>query len=145
MNAEATTVDDSLHSAERQRLLVVLAALLEALYDRKAVQVLSTLKPTDMRSGGARIPGTSYELPPRTAASAMQQLVEMRGCLAAGPLLAAADGQSLSVMRASAGAAWQRIDAHRVAPVVPDLRAAVHADAHAPARRAAVQLGPDAA
>lgn len=89
MNAEVTDPEALLHAVERQRLLVVLATLLEALYDDKAVQVLSTLKPTDMRSGGARIPGTSYELPPRTATSAMQQLVEMRGCLAAGPLLAA--------------------------------------------------------
>ena len=85
----AEIVADAAQAAARQRLLVVLATLLEALYDDKAVQVLSTLKPTDMRSGGARIPGTSYELPPRTASSAMQQLVEMRGCLAAGALLSA--------------------------------------------------------
>jgi hypothetical protein len=89
MNAEVTTVDASLQAAARQRLLVVLATLLEALYDDSAVQVLATLKPADMRSGGARIPGTSYELPPHTATSAMQQLVEMRGCLEARPLLAA--------------------------------------------------------
>ncbi len=83
----AEIVADVAQAAARQRLLVVLAPLLEALYDDKAVQVLATLNPSDMRSGGARIPGTSYELPPRTAGSAMQQLVELRGCLAAGPLL----------------------------------------------------------
>lgn len=63
----------------RQRLVTLLAALLEGLYDDAAVKVLETLKPTDMRSGGARIPGTSYELPPRTAARAMQQLLAIRG------------------------------------------------------------------
>jgi hypothetical protein len=76
-------------AAARQRLLITLAALLEALYDHSAVQVLSTLKPADMRSGGARIPGTSYELPPRTAARAMQQLLTLRGSAMAAPLLEA--------------------------------------------------------
>jgi len=90
MNTQAIAADaTSQNAGARQRLLVVLATLLEALYDDRAVQVLATLKPVDMRSGGARIPGTSYELPARTAASAMQQLVEMRGLLDAGPLLAA--------------------------------------------------------
>jgi hypothetical protein len=63
----------------RQRLIVVLAAMLEGLYEESAVKVLETLRPADMRSGGARIPGTSYELPPRTAARAMQQLLALRG------------------------------------------------------------------
>lgn len=106
MNAEAAATDATLRAAARQRLLVTLATLLEALYDDKAVHVLSTLKPTDMRSGGARIPGTSYELPPRTAASAMQQLVEMRGCLEAGPLLAAlADADVAARLAAISGKA----------------------------------------
>ena len=48
--------------------------------------MLETLKPADMRSGGARIPGTSYELPPRTAARAMQQLLAIRGVAAADAL-----------------------------------------------------------
>jgi len=82
MNTEAT-------AAARQRLLITLAALLEALYDSAAVQVLTTLKPADMRSGGARIPGTSYELPPRTAARAMQQLLALRGGAVAAQLLEA--------------------------------------------------------
>lgn len=72
--------------AARQRLLVVMAALLEGLYDNAAVKVLETLKPADMRSGGARVPGTSYELPPRTAARAMQQLLAIRGVVTANAL-----------------------------------------------------------
>ena len=71
----------------RQRLIVLLAALLEGLYDDAAVKVLETLKPADMRSGGARIPGTSYELPPRTASRAMQQLLALRGVTRADALL----------------------------------------------------------
>jgi hypothetical protein len=74
-------------AAARQRLVVVLAAMLEGLYDESAVKVLETLRPADMRSGGARIPGTSYELPPRTAAQAMQQLLALRGVTAANALL----------------------------------------------------------
>lgn len=80
MNAQVTLPDPQ--AAARQRLIVSLATLLEALYEDSAVQVLSTLRPADMRSGGARIPGTSYELPPRTAALAMQKLAALRGCQA---------------------------------------------------------------
>ena len=99
MNPEET-------AAARQRLLITLAALLEALYDAAAVQVLSTLKPADMRSGGARIPGTSYELPPRTAARAMQQLLVLRGCVLAAPLLEAlADADVAARAAALSGAA----------------------------------------
>jgi hypothetical protein len=74
------------NAVARQRLLVVLAAMLEGLYDEAAVKVLETLKPADMRSGGARIPGTSYELPPRSSAQAMQQLLAIRGVSAANEL-----------------------------------------------------------
>jgi len=99
MNAEET-------AAARQRLLITLAALLEALYDNAAVQVLTTLKPADMRSGGARIPGTSYELPPRTAARAMQQLLAQRGLTMAAPLLEAlADADVAARAAALSGAA----------------------------------------
>jgi len=99
MNPEET-------AAARQRLLITLAALLEALYDAAAVQVLSTLKPADMRSGGARIPGTSYELPPRTAARAMQQLLVLRGSATAAPLLEAlADADVAARAAALSGAA----------------------------------------
>jgi hypothetical protein len=63
----------------RPRLLAVSAALLEALYDPGAVAVLATLGPADMRAGGARIPGTSYEVEPATAARVMRALLALRG------------------------------------------------------------------
>lgn len=72
MNAEQIALS-------RQRLLVTVAMMLETLYEEKAVQVLATLRPADMRSGGARIPGTSYELPAATATRAMQQLLALAG------------------------------------------------------------------
>jgi hypothetical protein len=74
------------NAGARQRLIVVLAAQLEGLYDDAAVSVLEKLKPADMRSGGARIPGTSYELPPLTAARAMQHLLALRGVTTASAL-----------------------------------------------------------
>ena len=92
--------------SERQRLLTSLATLLEALYDHSAVQVLATLKPADMRSGGARIPGTSYELPAATAARAMQQLAALRGGQAAAAMFAAlADADVAARHAALTGAA----------------------------------------
>jgi hypothetical protein len=48
--------DNDFNAAPRQRLLAVTAALLEALYDDAAVPVLATLRPADMRPGGARVP-----------------------------------------------------------------------------------------
>lgn len=88
----------------RQRLIVVLAAMLEGLYDAAAVKVLETLKPADMRSGGARIPGTSYELPPRTAARAMQQLLAIRGITGADALTEAlADADVVARLAAITG------------------------------------------
>jgi hypothetical protein len=93
-------------AAARQRLIVALAVLLEALYDAEAVKVLATLKPADMRSGGARIPGTSYELPARTAALAMQQLVAARGFTAAATLFdALADADVAARQAALSGTA----------------------------------------
>jgi hypothetical protein len=67
------------NAAARQRLLVVTAMMLESLYDRTAVQVLATLKPADMRSGGARVPGTSYELDATVAERAMRELLALAG------------------------------------------------------------------
>jgi hypothetical protein len=86
MNAEETAL-------ARQRLLVIVAMMLETLYEETAVQVLATLRPADMRPGGARVPGTSYELPAATATRAMQQLLALRGGRADALLaaLAAAD------------------------------------------------------
>ena len=49
----------------------MLASLLESLHEPTAVPVLATLGPGDMRAGGARIPGTSYELTPERATEAM--------------------------------------------------------------------------
>lgn len=67
------------HAATRPRLLAVTAELLEALYDPASVQVLSTLRPEDMHPGGARVPGTSWELAPATATRAMRALLAVRG------------------------------------------------------------------
>lgn len=77
----------------RQRLLVIVAMLLEAIYEETAVQVLATLRPADMRPGGARVPGTSYELTAANATRAMVQLLALAGGQADGLLaaLAAAD------------------------------------------------------
>lgn len=66
------------HAQARARLMGVMAALLEALYPPSAIEVLRTLKPADMRPGGARVPGTSYELPVTTAARVMQKLAAQR-------------------------------------------------------------------
>lgn len=81
-------IESDFNAAPRQRLLALSAALLEALYDPAAVPVLATLKPADMRPGGARIPGTSYELEAATAARVMGALLALRGVQAA-PLLQA--------------------------------------------------------
>jgi hypothetical protein len=72
MNPEQT-------ATARQRLLATMAMMFEALYQPAAAQVLSTLRPADMRPGGARVPGTSYELPAATAARVMQQLLAQAG------------------------------------------------------------------
>jgi hypothetical protein len=74
--------DADFNAAPRQRLLAVSAALLDGLYDQGAVQVLATLRPADMRPGGARVPGTSYELEAATAARAMQGLLALRNVYA---------------------------------------------------------------
>lgn len=66
-------------NAARPRLLALTTALLEALYDPAAVAVLATLRPADMHAGGARVPGTSHELEPATAARAMRALLALRG------------------------------------------------------------------
>lgn len=87
----------------RQRLLVVMAMMLESLYDDTAVQVLSTLKPADMRPGGARVPGTSYELPAATATRAMQQLLALRGGRADALLAALADADIEARMASLSG------------------------------------------
>jgi hypothetical protein len=101
-----------IHATPRQRLLVVTAMLLESLYDPAAVQVLRTLKPQDMRSGGARVPGTSYELPAATATRAMQELLALRGGRA-DALLVALAGADIDARLAALGG--------RVPPVLASL------------------------
>ncbi len=83
-------------AAGRQRLLALVATLLDALYDPAAVRVLATLRPADMRPGGARIPGTSYELDVDTAVRAMRELLALRGVRAEALLraLATADREA---------------------------------------------------
>jgi hypothetical protein len=76
-----TTADPAV---ARQRLLVVMCTLLESLHEPTAVPVLATLKPGYMQSGGARIPGTSYELSAERAAEAMEKLLLLRGPVPAG-------------------------------------------------------------
>lgn len=73
------TTPADIHASPRQRLLAVSACLLEALYEDSAVKVLATLRPADMRPGGARVPGTSYELEVDNAARAMRELLALRG------------------------------------------------------------------
>lgn len=98
MNPEETAL-------ARQRLLVVVAMMLETLYEKTAVQVLSTLRPADMRPGGARVPGTSYELPSATAARAMQQLLALAGGRADALLAALADADIEARMASLSGRA----------------------------------------
>jgi hypothetical protein len=87
----------------RQRLLVTVAMMLETLYDEKAVQVLATLRPAHMRPGGARVPGTSYELPADTATRAMQQLVALAGGRADALLAALAEADIEARMASLSG------------------------------------------
>jgi hypothetical protein len=97
MNAEQTAV-------ARQRLLATMAMMFEALYQPAAAQVLSTLKPADMRPGSARVPGTSYELPAATAAHVMQQLLAQAGGRADALLGALAEADIVARMAALTGA-----------------------------------------
>lgn len=66
------------NATARQRLLVVTGMLLEALYEPEAASVLATVKPADMRPGGARVPGTSYELEAQQATRVMCALLAQR-------------------------------------------------------------------
>jgi hypothetical protein len=81
MLAESVNADPVI---ARQRLLVLMSTLLESLHEPAAVAVLATLKPGYMQSGGARIPGTSYELSVERAAEAMQALLALRGAVPPG-------------------------------------------------------------
>lgn len=98
------TMDNEIAPA-RQRLLALTAALLDALYDSKAVGVLATLRPADMRPGGARIPGTSYELEVDTATRAMRELLALRGLRADTLLQALAEADRQARQAVLAGSA----------------------------------------
>lgn len=103
----------------RQRLLIVLSQLLESIYRDEAVKVLATLRPTDMRSGGARVPGTSYELEVPRAAQAMQQLLALAGARADALLQALAAADATARLAALTG---------KTPPEVADLYAHCTAD-----------------
>lgn len=92
-----------LNAPLRQRLLAVTAALLESLYDAGAVAVLATLRPADMRPGGARVPGTSYELEAGNAARAMRELLALRGVRADALLQALAQADQVARYAVLAG------------------------------------------
>jgi len=115
MNAEETAI-------ARQRLLVIVAMMLEALFDKSVVQVLSTLKPADMRPGGARVPGTSYELPAATATRAMQGLLALRGGRA-DALLAALAEADIEARLASLGGRSPPAMSSLYAHCTPDIAA----------------------
>jgi hypothetical protein len=90
------------NAAARQRLLVVTGMLLEALYEPSAEPVLATLKPADMRPGGARVPGTSYELEAGEATRVMCALLAPSGVQAEALLAALAEADiaaRLAVLR----------------------------------------------
>lgn len=94
-----------IHAPMRQRLLAVSAALLDALYDARAVPVLATLRPADMRPGGARVPGTSYELEVDNAARAMRELLALRDVQADALLQALAQADQVARYAVLAGQA----------------------------------------
>lgn len=103
----------------RPQLLLAVAMMLEAVPEPSAVPVLAALRPGDMRSGGARVPGTSYELPAPVAARAMRDLAALRGG-AADELfeqLAEADIRArLAVLRGSEPPRLASLYAHCPAP-----------------------------
>jgi hypothetical protein len=98
MNPEQTAI-------ARQRVLATVAMMLEAIYDPAAVKVLSTLKSGDMRPGGARVPGTSYELSAAMATQVMQQLLAQSGGRADTLLAALAEADIVARLAALTGKA----------------------------------------
>ncbi len=134
--------------------------LLEALYEPAAVPVLATLKPADMRPGGARVPGTSYELEAPQATRVMRELLALRGasrgCAARGAGrgrhhgalrrarrqgAAAARGARIAYCTADIAAAGSRSAGAGAEAAVRRGRPAVHADADAAHRCAGASNG----
>lgn len=105
------TLNAERNAAARQRLLVVTGTLLEALHDPAAVPVLATLKPADMRPGGARVPGTSYELDAPQATRVMRELLALRGARADTLLAAMAEADIAARHAVLAGKTPPRLDA----------------------------------
>ena len=98
-----------INAAARQRLLVMMAVLFEALHESSAVQVLRTLRPHDMRSGGARVPGTSYELEVGRAAEVMRALLALQGYAADALVAALAQADIVARLAALTGQAPPQI------------------------------------
>jgi hypothetical protein len=87
----------------REHVLVLATAMLEAIYEPTATTVLATLNPGDMLPGGARVPGTSYELPAGTAARTMRELLALRGIQAPALVLALAEADIAARLAALTG------------------------------------------
>lgn len=118
-----TDSNQAAHALARQRLLIVTAVMFESLYEREAISVLGTLKPADMRPGGARVPGTSYELPPATAARAMRALLALREAKADALLLQLAEADEaarLAVLTGKPPPLLASLYPHMDAVMVPD-------------------------
>lgn len=122
------------HAPLRPRLLALTAALLDALYDAGAVQVLATLRPADMRPGGARVPGTSYELQADNAARAIRELLALRGVQADDFAQALAQADQVARYAVLAGQApptvgslYQHCTRDLTAPGADDLETALNA------------------
>jgi hypothetical protein len=98
-------------ASARQRVLAVTGALLETFYEPTAAQVLATVKPADMRPGGARVPGTSYELETQQAARVMRDLLALRGVRADGLVTALAEADAAARHAALAGKEPPRVAA----------------------------------
>lgn len=128
------TTPADINAEPRLRLLAVSIAMLEALYDAGAVQVLATLRPADMRPGGARIPGTSYELEIDTAVRAMRGLLGLRGVEADALLQALAESDKVARYAMLAGQAPPRMSS-----LYPHCSRAIGAPATLEATLAALQ------
>ena len=88
-----TTPADT-HTAARIVLLNTIALLLETLRRPEAAQELGRLPPHGMLPGGARVVGTSYELPTPIAAQLMIGLATLQEAAPAGLLTALAEGDA---------------------------------------------------
>lgn len=113
----------------RAALLHTVAALLEALQREEAVRELRLLSPRDMLPGGARVVGTSYELPVPAAARLMSGLAALAGPAAPAALieaLATGDAEARqAVLRGTPPPPVASLYAHTAGMVLPPLAADV--------------------